>query len=362
MSASRQSIITGLSVIGVLAIQRNLSYNNTKSLLYWRNIPVLSGFIFELAHYKYIDYLLSLSIVVAAADFEISQFIDFVQAVPSLRRVKNLFNKLDDIVDNNSVDQIYAYGEATLGTELSPFLLGLLDHEDKRVVDQLIADNMITRDEMISFCNVLANKLFMQTMLTNDYNLAESDTLKAEIRQQIAKENLEISGCYLALVIHFIKKDPRIKRLILSPGHQGLNYEEISLIYPTVTKAGELMQIAHDTPEFRYDLRNQPRIGKISANYFLAQLESNGCKTDFIKALPALPSRPVTVVELPERTRMVLNKVEHQFINEANKLGTSIGITCRLAWFHNKHVGFYEEKPSYYEKQKLHPPMMACKL
>lgn len=363
MSLSRKGVIASLTVAATLAAhQHYLSQYDTQSQFYWRNLHTFSDLMFQTAHYKHIDHLLSMSKVIAAADLDVNQFIQFMLAIPNMRRLKKLFDKLDDIVDNATAEAVLSLGEATLGREYSPFLLQLLDQEDLRDINQLIEDGMITSPEMISFCNLLANKLYIQASLSTQYHHEANQSMRAILRKTIAQENIEISGCYMTLAIHFIKKDPRLTAIVHDPLNTGMNYVDLQSVYPRSTKAGELMQIAHDTPEFRYDLKNETSIGKISANYFLAELESANVLQESKAELQQLPDRPVTMNELPKKTQTVLLKTEHHFQQEAARLGPSVKVVYNLAWQYEKRVGFFAEKPRHHSSTLAVPKKLSSKL
>lgn len=346
MSLSRKAAIASITIIGVLGLQQQyLSTQNPQSSYYWRNLTRFSDMVFQLAHHKHVDFLLSLSKLIVAADFNTQQFIDFVSILPKIKRLKILFDKLDDIVDESSAEAVLSLGEATLGVEFSPFLMKLLDASDHDVLNQLVAEALITREELISFCNLMANKLYIQAVLTQQYAKAVDPVLRIACRKRIAKENLEITGCNLALFVHFIKKDSRLTAIVNDRSHPGLTYTDVQEIYEHTTACGELLQIAHDIPEFRLDLRQEPHIGKISANSFLAELEAANVLPTHAAVIKLLADRPVNENELPTPVKVVLSATEKKFMESARNLGTAVRTVYTATWHYEKMVGFFAEKP-----------------
>lgn len=87
------------TLIALGLTQNYLAKNGNKSSLYWRNSPILSDMAFQLAHYKHLDHAMSILKVFSAADFNVKQLTTAFYEIPSLRRLKKVFDKLDDIVD-----------------------------------------------------------------------------------------------------------------------------------------------------------------------------------------------------------------------------------------------------------------------
>ena len=364
MSRSRIAAITSMTIIGVLSLQQqHLSTQNPQSPYYWRNLHLFSDMIFQLAHHKHVDFILSLSKLIVAADFNTQQFIDFISALPKIKRLRILFDKLDDIVDESTAEAVLSHGAATLSTELSPFLHNLLDQNDHDALNQLIEEGLITKNDMISFCNLMANKLYIQAELTQQYARTNDSALRVELRKRIAKENLEITGCNLALFVHFIKKDPRLSAIVNDRSHQGLTYDDVKAVYEHTTTCGELLQIAHDIPEFRLDLRQEPTIGKISANSFLAELEAANVLPTYDAAIRLLPDRPVNENELPAPVQSVFSATEKKFKDSAGKLGTAVRVVYGAAWHYEKLVGFFADKPRrHVDPVEAAPKLLRSKL
>ena len=359
MSLSRTATIGCMAIIGAFGLhQQFLSTQNPQSTCYWRNLHLFSDMIFQFSHHKHIDYILSLSKLIVAADLNTQQFIEFISALPKIKRLKILFDKLDDIVDESTAEVVLSLGAATLGAELSPFLKSLLDNKDHEVLNQLITEGLITKEEMFSFCNLMANKLYIQAELTQQYSRTGDSALRIELRKRIAKENLEITGCNLGLFVHFIKKDPRLTAMVNDPSHQGLTYDDVKAVYEHSTACGELLQIAHDIPEFRLDLRYEPIIGKISANSFLAELEAAHVLPTQHTAIQLLPDRPVNKNELPAPVKSVFSATEKKFMDSARKLGTAVCAVYGATWHYEKIVGFFAEKPRRLGNQVATTPIL----
>ncbi|WP_238584478.1 hypothetical protein [Legionella gratiana] len=259
--------------------------------------------------------------------------------------LKKLFSKLDDIVDNASPEMIITLGDASLGIHLNTFLKKLLDHDDLSVLNQFIDQKLITKKELHAFCNLFANRLALQARLTLQF--ISNQNIK--LREKIAQTNLEISGAYLALLIHFIKKDPRVLDSI--ERNRGLTYSALKLIYPKATQGGELIQITHDIVDFRYDLIQQPKIGKICANVFLAKLAKNhNADTEFSLIL-SLPPRPVGIFELSNTTRFQLFIMARDFKSNSFKINIVFGLLYILFWEYIKRAGFNADKLKYQKSE-----------
>lgn len=324
-------------------VQHYLAKNKNGSLLYWRNLPLLIDIVFQLARNIYLEHAILAAKIFFSSDQKVKLL--FMTLHFRLLRLKKLFEKLDDIVDSMIPEEILSLGDSVLGPTMSPFLGKMLGDEDLHFINQLISDGLLTGEEIFSFCNLIAHKLYRQARFTTCYEEENDPVIKAELRQQIAQENIEITGIYFIFVAHFIKKDKRILDLVSRNENNELTYDILKKIYPEASLVGELDQIKHDTIEHRYDLQQEFFVGKISPNYFLAQLEKNGHLAHSKKELNKLSNRPITYYELPSIMQQNYLDVRKYFIKHALKIGKIAGITFILIWEYQSRVGFYTTKP-----------------
>lgn len=323
--------------------QHYLARNRSNSLLYWRNASLLTDIVFQLARNAYIEHITLAAKIFFSSDQKIRLL--FMTLHSRLLRLKKLFEKVDDLVDSMTPEEILSLGDAILGPQMSPFLGRMLDEEDLCFINQLISEKLLTKEEIFSFCNLIAHKLHLQAHLTACYERENSSVIKATLRQQIAQENIEITGIYFIFVAHFIKKNKQILDLVSRNENNELTYEILKKIYPESSYVGELDQIKHDTIEHRYDLQQELLVGKISPNYFLAQLEKKGHLEHAKLELKQLSNRPVTYYELPSIIQQNYLDVKKYFIKQALKIGKIAGITFILIWEYQSRIGFYTTKP-----------------
>lgn len=333
-------IITA-TLFAIMISQLLLAKYFSKSICYWRNIPYLSLWVYTMAHSRLIKYPLSLAIVFSIMRFYPRDYWLIFRKAVYFYRLKKLFSKLDDIIDTAPPEMIIALGDASLGISLNPFLKKLLDQDDLLVLNQFIEQQLITKKELHAFCNLFANRLALQARLTLQYNSKQN----MKLREKIAAVNIEISGAYMALLVHFIKKDPRVIDFIEQ--NKGLTYSALKPIYPKATQGGELIQIAHDIIDFRYDLIQQPKIGKICANVFLAKLAQNYDSETIFPLILSLPPRPVSIYELSDTIRLQLNIMEHGFKIKSFKINIIFGLLYTLFWEYIKRAGFTGDKLKY---------------
>lgn len=318
-----------------------------KSMFYWRNIPRFSIWAYTIGYSRFVKYPITLTILFSVMHLYPRDYWLIFRKALFLCRLKKLFGKLDDIVDSASPEVIIALGDASLGVNLNPFLKKLLDQDDLSVLNKFIDQNLITKKDLYAFCNLFANKLALQARFTLQYNANRN----AKLRENIAKNNIEISGAYLALLTHFIKKDPRIIDSIEQ--NKGLTYSALELIYPKATQGGELIQTAHDIIDFRYDLIQQPKIGKICPNVFLAGLAQKPDSDMVFPLILNLPSRPVGIFELPDAVRSQLYVIAREFKTKSFKINTISGVLCTILWEYIKRVGFASDKLKYQKKSAI---------
>lgn len=318
-----------------------------KSIFYWRNIPCLSLWVYTIGHSRFVKYPITLAILFSVMHLYPRDYWFIFRKALFLCRLKKLFGKLDDIVDSASPEVIIALGDASLGVNLSPFLKKLLDQDDLSVLNKFIEQNLITKKDLYAFCNLFANKLALQARFTLQYNSNQN----ARLRENIAKNNIEISGAYLALLTHFIKKDPRVTDSI--ERNRGLTYSALEHIYPKATQGGELIQTAHDIIDFRYDLIQQPKIGKICPNVFLAMLAQKPDSDTVFPLILNLPSRPVGIFELPNDVRTQLYVLVRDFKIKSLKINIISGVLYTLLWEYIKRVGFASDKLKYQKKSAI---------
>lgn len=339
------TFLSFICIVGFVSciVQHYLAKNKNGSLLYWRNWPLLTDIIFQLARNIYIEYAILATKIFLSSDRKIGLI--FTTLHFRLLRLKKLFEKLDDIIDSMIPEEILSLGDPVLGPTMSSFLGNILGEEDLDFINQLIADGLLTGEEIFSFYNLIVHKLYIQARLTSCYDEAYDPVIKAALRQQISQENIEITGIYFIFVAHFIKKDKRILDLVSQNKDNELTYEVLKKIYPEAGLTGELDQIKHDTIEHRYDLLQEFVVGKISPNYFLARLEKNGHLADAKKELNKLSNRPVTYYELPSIIQQNYLDVRKHYIEQALKIGTITGMTYILIWEYQSRVGFYTTKP-----------------
>lgn len=318
--------------------QHYLAKHKNSSRWYWRNSPKLADLAFQLARNLFAEYYVLAAKLFFSSNHKI-KLLSTVMRAP-LIRLKILFESLDDKVDRMTPQQILTLGNATLGPIMSPFLKGLLDKDDLHFFNQLITKTLLSEADVFSFCNLIANKLWLEATLTLWYEQENDHATKADLRQQIAQENIEITGVYFAFVAHIVKKDTRILN-----NNTPLTYNLLKTLYPEACLVGELDQIKHDSVEYRHDLQQETVIGKISPNYFLAQLEKKGILLDNIQALQDLPDRPVTLFEMPENVQVLFLETKKKFSKQAFKMGVTIGMTFNIAWEYQYRIGFYTRKP-----------------
>lgn len=336
--------IGSVLLFAILISQLFLAKYFSKFIGYWRNIPYLSRWVYTIAHSRFVKYPFSIAIVLSVMRLYPKDYWFIFRKAMYFWHLKTLFSKLDDIVDNALPERILALGDASLGVDLNPFLKKLLDQSDLAVLDQLIDQNLITKNDLYAFCNLFANKLALQAKLTLQYNSNQS----AKRREKIAKNNIQISGAYLALVIHFIKKDPRVTEFIEQ--HKELTYAGLRRIYPKCTQGGELIQVMHDITDFRYDFLQQPKIGKICPNIFLAKLEQNFYYDKVNPLLLSLPSRPVNIFELPDVVRSKLYILVRDFKIKSFRINIISGLLNTCLWEWVKRAGFSNDKLKYQKK------------
>lgn len=328
----------------MVAVQLFLAKYFSRSLCYWRNIPCLSLWAYKIAHSRLIKYPFCFIIIFSLMRLSPREYWFILKKALYFYQLKKLFSKLDDIVDNASPECIIGLGEASLGVNLNPFLIKLLAQEDLAILNKFIHKNLITERDLFAFCNLLANKIVLQARLTLHYNSNQN----SQLREKIAKNNIEISGAYVALLLHFIKKDKAIINSIEQ--NRGLTYRALKNIYPKATQGGELIQIAHDIVDFRYDLIQQPKIGKICANSFIAKF----CHSTNFKALHRtilnLPARPVGIFELPAAIRFQLSNLIQDYKLKAFKINLISALLFSLHWEYIKRMGFNSDKLNYQKR------------
>lgn len=328
-------------------IQHYLARNRSSSLLYWRNSPILSNAVFQLARNIYVEYAILTVKIFFSSDQKLKLL--FLTSHRRLLGLKKLFEQLDDAVDSMTPEEILSLGNSVLGPTMSPFLSKILNEEDLYFINQLHSDGFLTKEEVFSFCNLIAHKLSIEASLTTSYEQEHEPEGKAVLRQRIAQENIEITGIYFIFVTHFIQKDKRVLDLLSC---NEFSYDLLKNIYPKSGQIGELDQIKHDTIEHRYDLQQERLVGKISPNYFLAQQESNGNLVDAQRALNKLSNRPVTYYELPAMIQQNYLKIRAHFIKHALMLGKITGIIFIVIWEYQYRIGFYTTKPRSWRSSK----------
>lgn len=327
--------------------QTYLAKNNSQSAWYWRNSPNLSNTIFNLSRYNFLDNAAIICEYLFAAKFNVSQLVRALYHLPTAWRLKLSVIKLDGIVDEVPADWILSLGNATLGPQVSPFLQSLLDDGDINNFNRFVVDGLISQNEMHSFINLLAYKVHRQAQLITLYEQEQIIEKKGLLREQVACENIEITGTCFAMMTHFIKKDKRVLDVVSQETQNELTYDIIKTIYPNSTKIGELSQIEHDTLEFRYDLQREPLIGKICPNYFLAHLEKRGILSEVREEINNLPERTVVLYELPPNIQKEFLDIKKMSLKKAIKIGLLSGYVLWLCWEYNYRVGFYILKPNY---------------
>lgn len=332
------------ALIAILIYQLLLAKYFSTSIFYWRNFPCLPQCIYAIGHNRLIKYPISLAILFSAMHLYPRDYWLICRKAVFLSQLKGVFGKLDDIVDNASAEMILAWGDASLGLELNPFLKKLLDQDDLVILNKFIEQNLISKKELYAFGNLFANNLASQAKLTFEYKLKQN----AELQEAIAQNNIEISGAYLALMTHLIKKDSRVLASIEK--NNGLSYSVLQRIYPKVTQGGELIQIIHDLIDFRYDLMQQPKIGKVSANVFLARLAQNTDSEKVFTLILNLPPRPVGVFELPSAVKSQLYLLANDFKSQSFKINTLYGLLYMIFWEYIKRIGFAHDKLKYQKK------------
>lgn len=332
----------GFLCVSPALLQYYLSRHRSFSRWYWRNFTSYSRLVLRVVHYVYF-YELYLAISIAfSMRLNLRIILKLLRHAPYSRNLKRIVDKLDHIVDNAPASDLLALGNATLGPALSPFLLTLLDEHDVQAFAQFVETGCMSKEELCAFGNLLAYKLHRQAQLTIDYTQTTDKPKKAHIRMALAQENIEITGVCFALCAQFSQKDPRIIERVQRQEDNQLTYTHLQATFPKTTRAGELSQVIHDTIEFRYDLHHEPAIQKISANYFLALLESHGA---IESAIATLPSRTVNQYELPPFAQQALGTLESILKSGAKTMGLIPGLLLRVSWGYLKRIGFYLEKP-----------------
>ena len=328
-------------------VQTYLAKHNSRSFWYWRNSLNLSNTIFNLSRYDFLDNAALTCEYLSAANFNVYQLTKALYHLPTARRLKLSVVKLDDIVDDSPAKWILSLGSPSLGPHVSPFLQTLLDDEDTNNINRFVSEGLISQVEMHSFMNLLAYKVHRQAQLTLLYEQEKSLEKKGLFREQMARENIEITGTCFALLTHFIKKDKRVLDAISQETQHELTYNILKAIYPNPTNIGELSQIEHDTLEFRYDLRQERLIGKICPNYFLAHLEKMGILSEVREEINNLPERTIVLYELPPNVQKEFLKVRKMTLKKAVKIGFLSRYILWVCWEYNRRVGFYIVKPKY---------------
>ncbi len=330
----------------IVISQYYLAKNRYKSKWYWRNSIKLSDLVFQVARCKYSEEFMFVVFNLSLCS-NVKCVFQLIYHLPLLKRLKVSLDKMDDIIDNMPAKDILSLGDTHLGPVLSPFLCALLDQEDKHNINRFITSNLLTIKEMNSFCNLFAYKLCIQAGLTLEYDEEQIYEKKALLREQMAQENIEITGICFALVSHLIVKDARIGTLVNKETGNELTHDILKGIYPQSTKAGELLQLVLDVPEFRHDMRQEKVISKITPNYFLAQLEKQGTLIEVLDEINILPERAVNLYELPIKIQHSFLKIEQFYKNSAVNIGKIPEFLLRESWKFVRRVGFYAEKSRY---------------
>lgn len=334
-------IVCCISVLGTallfILMQMYYAKYNPASPLYWRRSQFISSVCFLFTNNVLVSILTNIANVCVTVDFNFKQWIKALCYAPIFLKIKTIFDELDDLVDNALPEDILMRGAAHLGTHSSPFLNSILQQAHLDVFNKFSKRQLMSKKELTALGNLMAYKFYEQARLTLEYDKAIDPYRKACLRENIARENIEISGCYIAFVAHLIKKDPRIA-LVLDR-EEILTYDYLKTIYPSA-KGGELFQILHDMSGFRFDLAQEAVIKKISANYFLAQIEKKGVLRESSHQIQSLPKRVVGFYELPEEVRAVFLQIEHLFVKDAFRLSGLTGWVLSLSWEYNYRIGY----------------------
>ena len=264
--------------------------------------------------------------------------------MPHLYHLKLVFDKLDDIVDHAQASDLLSLGDTSLGPELNSFLQNLLDEQDLDALHQFVIKKLITQKELYAFLNLFSHLLVKQAALTLQYSETTQNDLKYLYRRQLAKKNLEVSGGYVALMMHLIKKDKRILEIVHHKEQNALTYDHLIQIYPLGTKSGELQQILHDVIEFRHDLYEEEALNQITPNYFLAELEDDFYSLD-IQKVKEFPKRAVSFYELPKNIQQKFKEIAKEYRKQSFTIHVRAGIVYSLLWEYEKKVGFFKFKP-----------------
>lgn len=334
---------TGLFLF--VGLQVYLAKYSSNSILYWRQIaPIHQLILYFLRHplLRSVTYCLG---VLSYSEFSFREYLLVVYHFFDFYRLRTLFQRLDDIIDETPPNEILNFGQAKLGTELSLFLEhidALLTNKERALLNRFIAKQLISKQALYAFGNVIAQQLCEQARLTNAYMLEMHQDKKIELRQKIAQTNLAVAGCYCVLAIHFIKKDPRISDIV-QQANRPLTYTDIKTIYPRATKGSELMQIMHDVPEFRTDLVKEKLVRKITPNYFLAALEPSQ-NAVLQQSIEHLPKRTVNFYELAQDIQVVFLTLQHEFMKQTWSLNPITRWLFTILWEYNYLIGFLAKK------------------
>ena len=289
-----------------LLIQGYLAKYHPKSLLYWRNNLFLAKCLFLLTNNKLTD-LFALALgsfsVLMTKDGRFKHFFIAIFRIPTFIRLEKIFHTLDDVIDNASADDILKMHESIFIPQLEPFL---------------------NNTEASAFCQVLIEKIHHQAKIIKQHVQENDHQNAAHLREEIARVNTELTGFCCALMMHLIKKDPRI--LQNAPTKKCFTYAQLKEIYPIALKTGELLQILHDTHGFISDFNNENMTGKISQNYFLARLDKLGLLAIIKEKLTPQPKRAQGFYELPEKVQSAFLDLQHQYTKEVFSIHYFFGL------------------------------------
>jgi len=304
-----------------LLIQCYLAKYQPNSCLYWRNHLFLANSLFLLTKNKLLD-LFALAIgslsVLMIEGCHFKHLWIAIYRIPTLIRLEKIFHLLDDVIDNASTNDILSMHESMFTPLLEPFL---------------------NNAEATAFFQILVEKIHQQANIFNQHAQEENLKNAALLREKIARINIELTGFFCAIIMHMIKRDPRVAQSATTK--KFFTYAQLKEIYPVALKTGELLQILHDTHGFISDFNDENSTEKISQNYFLAQLDKQGLLAIVEEKLIPQPKRAQGFYELPQKVQTAFLELQHEYVSKVFSIHPFFGLICTLAWEYRFRVGFY---------------------
>lgn len=264
--------------------------------------------------------------------------------------LQTLASSIDPRIQSTQLEDLLTAGEAFAGSTPSPFISNpsIITSGDWKKLNQLIEQELLTKEELTNFVNLLGVHYKQQAQIESAHALAPSPKTRMAFAQD---HNNGIDPVFFGMVMQILTRNPQLQE----KAKKGFTTKDVIHEFPNVSKISVATKWIDDQSDILMDLLAEHKSGRLSTSFVVAQSAQNfGLFNSHTgRLLPYIvddcrdllaKNRPIHIRELPKPLQLGIEQTGQQLHELVQPLNPAARKLVHAAWQHGIKTGLTQPK------------------